>query len=94
MSQWLQTGAIGLAAFVALLAALTVRYVQFLRSSDDALAFLGIIGIALVAGFVIKNLTDDFLLRSNGKEFWILNAALLGFGMRRRNATLPARSSG
>ena len=94
MSQWLQTGAMGLAAFVALLAALTVRYVQFLRSSDDALAFLGIIGIALVAGFVTKNLTDDFLLRSNGKEFWILNAALLGFGMRRRNATVPAPPSG
>ena len=27
---------------------------------------------------VVKNLTDDFLLRSNGKEFWMLNAALLG----------------
>ena len=83
-----------MAAFVALLAALTVRYVQFLRSTDDALAFLGVIGIALVAGFVTKNLTDDFLLRSNGKEFWILNAALLGFGMRRRNATVPAPPSG
>lgn len=86
MSQWLQTGAIGLAAFVLLLAALTARYLQFLRSADDALAFLGVIGIALVAGFVVKNLTDDFLFRSNGKEFWALNAALLGFGVRRRNA--------
>jgi O-antigen ligase len=94
MSQWLQTGAIGLAAFVALLAALTVCYARFLRSSDDALALLGVIGIALVAGFVTKNLTDDFLLRSNGKEFWILNAALLGFGMRRRNAGMPAPRSG
>ena len=94
MSQWLQTGAIGLAAFVALLAALTACYVRFLRSTDDALAFLGVIGIALVAGFVTKNLTDDFLLRSNGKEFWLLNAALLGFGMRRRNAATAAPPSG
>ena len=86
MSQWLQTGAVGLAAFVALLAALAARYLSFLRSSDDALAFLGVIGLALVAGFVAKNLTDDFLFRSNGKEFWALNAALLGFGLRRRNA--------
>jgi O-antigen ligase len=90
MSQWLQTGAIGLAAFLALIAALVARYLRFLRSADDALAFLGVIGIALVAGFLFKNLTDDFLIRSNGKEFWVLNAALLGFGMRRRNAVAAA----
>jgi len=94
MSQWLQTGAIGLAAFVALLAALTARYVRFLRSPDDALAFLGVIGLALVAGFVVKNLTDDFLFRSNGKEFWALNAALLGFGVRRQNSLPAAAPSG
>jgi O-antigen ligase len=94
MSQWLQTGAIGLTAFVALLAALAARYLRFLRSRDDALAFLGIVGIALVAGFVTKNLTDDFLFRSNGKEFWIINAALLGYGMRREAAAKPAPASG
>ena len=48
----------------------------------------GIIGIALVVGFLVKNLTDDFLLRSNGKEFWMLNAALLGVGMRRLRSAL------
>ena len=83
MSQWLQTGAIGLGAFVALLGALLWRYAQFLRSQDDSLALLGLIGIALLVGFVVKNLTDDFLFRSNGKEFWALNAAVLGLGMRR-----------
>jgi O-antigen ligase len=86
MSQWLQTGAIGLAVFVALLAALVARYARFVRSPDDAVALLGVIGIALVAGFVVKNLTDDFLIRATGKEFWVLNAALLGFGVRRERA--------
>jgi O-antigen ligase len=86
MSQWLQTGAIGLAVFVALLAALVARYARFVRSPDDAVALLGAIGIALVAGFVIKNLTDDFLVRATGKEFWVLNAALLGFGVRLERA--------
>ncbi len=94
MSQWLQTGAIGLAAFAALLAALAERYLRFLRSDDDALAFLGVIGLALVAGFAVKNLTDDFLFRSNGKEFWVLNAALLGFGVRREAAAPAAAPSG
>jgi O-antigen ligase len=86
MSQWLQTGAIGLALFVALLAALVARYARFVRSPDDAVALLGVIGIALVAGFLVKNLTDDFLVRATGKEFWVLNAALLGFGVRLERA--------
>jgi O-antigen ligase len=89
ISQWLQTGAVGLAAFVALLAALGWRYVQFLRSADDTLALLGLIGIALVVGFVVKNLTDDFLFRSNGKEFWALCALVLGLGMRRSRNGVP-----
>ena len=85
MSQWLQTGAVGLGAFVALLGALLWRYAQFLRSRDDSLALLGLVGIGLVVGFLVKNLTDDFLFRSNGKEFWALNAAVLGLGMRLRS---------
>ena len=86
VSQWLQTGAIGFAAFVALLGALLWRYIGFFRASDDTVALLGVIGIALLAGFVVKNLTDDFLIRSNSKEFWAINAALLGLGVRRERA--------
>jgi O-antigen ligase len=82
-SQWLQTGVIGAALFTALLIVLLYRYTRFLASRDDTLAFVGLVGIALVAGFVIKNLTDDFLFRSNAKEFWALCALLLGYGMRR-----------
>ena len=82
-SQWLQTGLIGMTAFTALLLALIVRFARFLRSRDDTLAFVGMVGLALIAGFVIKNLTDDFLFRSNAKEFWALSAMLLGYGVRR-----------
>jgi O-antigen ligase len=85
-SQWLQTGLPGLAAFVAFVAALALRYLRFLRSHDDALAFAGMLGLALVAGFLAKNQTDDFLFRSNAKEFWALTALLLGYGMRREQA--------
>jgi O-antigen ligase len=86
VSQWLQTGAIGFIAFVLLLVALFLRYVRFFRAADDTRALLGLIGIALLAGFVVKNVTDDFLLRSNAKEFWALNAALLGLGVRRERS--------
>jgi len=94
VSQWLQVGAIGLAAFVAMLAALGWRFARFLRSADDTLAVLGLVGISLVAGFVVKNLTDDFFIRSNAKEFWALAAMLLGFGGRLEAAAAarpPAR---
>ena len=82
-SQWLQTGLVGLLAFVAFLAALGARYTRFIRSRDDTLAFIGVLGLALLAGFVVKDLTDDFLFRSNAKELWALTAFLLGYGVRR-----------
>ena len=82
-SQWLQTGAIGMLAFTAFLAALLLRYLRFVRSRDDTLAFVGVAGVALIAGFVVKDMTDDFLFRSNAKELWALTAMLLGYGVRR-----------
>ena len=56
---------------------------------DDTLAFVGLTGLALMAGFVVKNLTDDLLFRSNAKEFWVLSAMLVGYGARlaRRDGT-------
>jgi O-antigen ligase len=90
MSQWLQVGAVGLAAFVAMLGALGWRFSCFLRSPDDTLAFVGLVGVSVLAGFVVKNLTDDFFVRSNAKEFWAIAAMLLGFGGR-LEAAVPAR---
>lgn len=83
LNQWLQLGAIGAAAFAALLAALACRFARLARSRDDTLAIAGIAGLALLVGFVVKNLTDDFLLQSNAKEFWAFAAMLLGFCSQR-----------
>lgn len=91
VSQWLQTGAIGFAGLCALLATLLWRYLAWVRSDDDATAVLGIVGAALVAGFIVKNLTDDFLFGSNAKEFWAFNAMLLGYGVRARQVREGAR---
>jgi len=85
-SQWLQIGVFGLIGFLALLAALGWRFIGFLRARDDALALIGLIGLALLVGFLVKNLTDDFLVRSNAKEFWALCAMLLGYGVRLERA--------
>ncbi len=83
VSQWLQTGAIGVVTLLALLAALTWRYWIFLRGNDGTLAAIGLAGIVMLATFVVKNLTDDFMIRPISKEFWALNAMLIGYGIRR-----------
>jgi O-antigen ligase len=90
VGQVLQTGAIGLALFVALLVALCARFVRYVRRGDDTLAVIGIVGVSLIAGFVIKNLTDDFLFRTNAKEFWALLALLIGFGTRLERGSAAA----
>jgi O-antigen ligase len=89
-SQWLQTGLVGMLAFIAVLVAFGARYARFVRARDDSLAFVGVVGLALLAGFVAKDLTDDFLFRSNAKELWAMTSFLLGYGMRRERALAAA----
>jgi len=78
----IQLGVVGGAIFALLLAMLARRYVALL--GDPASAPLGMMGLALLAGFVVKNLTDDFFHRHNALVFWALNAMLLGFAASRR----------
>ena len=78
----LQTGFIGLCAFLMVIGTLGRSYASWL--SDMRLAPLGIVGISLLAGFLVKNLTDDFLHRHNSLVFWALNGMLLGLAARGR----------
>lgn len=89
--QLMQTGIVGLAAFVAFIGALFARYARFLRSRDDTLAFVGLVGISLLAGFIVKNLTDDFLFGDTAKELWALTAFLLGCGVSRERMLTEGR---
>lgn len=82
VSQWLQTGAIGCALLCAMLAALAACYVRFLRAADGTLAAIGLVGLVMLTTFVVKNLTDDFMIRPTSKEFWALNALLIAIGLR------------
>jgi O-antigen ligase len=82
-SHWLQTGVVGLLLFVAMFVTVAARFVRFVRSRDVALARLGALGLAVIAGFAIRNLTDDFFLRANGKLLFAACALLLGAGVVR-----------
>ncbi len=91
ISQWLQSGAVGLLLLVLALGALAWRFLRFVRSQDRRLALAGVIGLALLAGFVVKNFTDDFLFRNNARELWAMLGMLAGFGLaREREVGAPA----
>ena len=92
VSQWLQTGAIGVVTLLALLAALAWAYATFMRAPDGTLAAIGLAGLVMLVTFVVKNLTDDFMIRPTSKEFWALNALLIGYGLRAQIASPGAAS--
>jgi O-antigen ligase len=87
----LQLGVAGLAVFLALVALLAREYRAYL--ARPGIAPLGVIGLMVLAGFLVKCLTDDFLHRHNGLVFWALNGMLLGLG-RASGAAAPTRRAG
>ncbi len=84
LDQALQLGLVGASIFTLLLALIGREYAGMLRAR--ALAPYGVAGLAILAGFVVKSLTDDFLHRHNAAVFWALNGMLLGLASRLRPA--------
>jgi len=78
LNRALEMGLPGVAVFVALLMAVVVAFWRLTDSDDAQTAALGAAGLALVAGVVVKNLTDDFFVRQNALLFWSLTGAALG----------------
>jgi O-antigen ligase len=78
----LELGLAGLAIFSVLLLALAREYLRMLK--DPQVCMPGIVGLATLAGFVAKNMTDDFFHRHNALVFWMLQGALLGLAGARR----------
>jgi O-antigen ligase len=72
----LQLGLAGEAIFLAILAILVLEFARALRQRESCPA--GILGLAVIGGFVTKNLTDDFFYRQNGMVFCAVMGMLLG----------------
>lgn len=79
----LQMGLPGMLALAWIILCLLRQYWRFCRASDDKLKLLGIAGLMLVAGVMLRNQTSNEFLRDASILFWALNGALLGFGYRR-----------
>jgi O-antigen ligase len=78
----LQLGVVGLAVFIALLAALALAFVR--AAGRPGGAPLAIAGLAMLAAYATKNLTDDFYFRPNSLVFWAMTGMLLGLAAPRR----------
>ncbi len=76
----LQLGVVGAALFLWLLGSLGWAFAR-LRERAGGVA-LAITGLATMAGYLTKNLTDDFYFRPHAMMFWAIAGMLLGAGLR------------
>lgn len=95
INTWLQTGAIGAVLQTVLLVALVIAFWRERRDEP----WLSAAGIALVAGMIAKNTTDDFMWQTTMLAFWSFAGLLLGAAQQRSAAfaslsTLPRMSRG
>ena len=91
LNRALETGVPGLLAFILLIGQVAVAFRRVTRSADPGIAEIGAAGLALVAGVVIKNLTDDFFVRQNALLFWSLVGAGLGAAAARQQVIRAAQ---
>jgi O-antigen ligase len=82
----------GVLALVFLFGALLACYAHLLRIPVPTARLVGIAGIAMIAGVIGRNLTNDFFVRDGALLFWALNGALLGLGTRLARAA-PAETT-
>jgi O-antigen ligase len=76
----IQLGVVGLAVFCAFLASLAMAFASA-RDARDGLP-LAIAGLAMLAGYLTKDMTDDFFFRPNSLVFWAIAGMLLGLAAR------------
>lgn len=78
----LRLGLVGLVLFIAAIITISIFFWRAVREADFHRSLAGISGLALLAGILSKNLTDDFLTRGPLLSLWVLLGILLGFLQR------------
>ena len=79
----LEMGLPGILALAWVFLSLLREYWFFCSSPDSKLKLLGIAGIMMVVGVVLRNQVSDEFVRDAAILFWAVNGALLGLGCRR-----------
>jgi O-antigen ligase len=79
----LQLGIPGLALLLVLLGAVVREGWRIARGQDEAAAACGLALLAIVAGMLVRNMTDFLLIRQNALLFWGAVGVLLAIGGNR-----------
>lgn len=82
----LEVGLLGTIALLALTAGLIRELWRLYSLGEGQTRELGILGLAIFAGIVVKTLTDDIIVRDNALVFWAMIGMILGAG---RGEALP-----
>jgi O-antigen ligase len=78
----LQLGVPGMALLVLLLAAVALTGVRLARRADALARACGAALVAVVAGMVARNFTDDVWVRQSALLYWVVCGTLAGIGAR------------
>ena len=87
----LQGGVVGLAIFAWMVVALAREMAAGLGGGASR-RFAATLGLVLLAGFAIRNMTDDFLVRHSAMLAWALAGAVLG-ALRPTSASTPGSAA-
>ena len=79
-----QLGVPGLALLLALLAVLLREGWRSVRHGNEALAACGMALLGVLAGMLVRNMTDSLLVRQNALLFWGVAGVLLAWGSAAR----------
>jgi O-antigen ligase len=77
-----QLGVPGLVLLLWLLAALAIAARRAAHHADDFAAACGMALLAVLAGMLVRNMTDTLLVRQNALLFWGITGVLLAWGGR------------
>jgi O-antigen ligase len=80
-----QLGLPGLILFLWVLGATIREGWRFTRNTDDGVSACGMALIAVVAGMLVRNMTDSLFVRQNALLFWGVAAVLLAWGSLKNN---------
>lgn len=91
LNYWIEVGLPGMAALLFLFGTLFAAYLRLARHDDPLLSAIGIAGLTMVLGVVLRNQVNDMFQRDLSLLFWCVNGFLFGFALRRKGEIEPTR---
>jgi putative inorganic carbon (HCO3(-)) transporter len=81
----LEMGVPGMLALAWVFVSLLREYWRLYAGQDRVASLLGVAGLTLLAGMLLRNQVNDMFVRDEAILFWALNGMLLGWGRRLRS---------